>query len=82
MLTERNNLINGGIQYFNMATGKEGAEAKEYNQKALDFFATYIDIAASPMFEKKTFFRQIPFCRKSHIMQVWLQQRTKIIPAY
>ncbi len=53
MLTERNNLINGGIQYFNMATGKEGAEAKECNQKALDFFATYIDIAASPMFEKE-----------------------------
>lgn len=53
MLTERNNLINGGIQYFNMATRKEGAEAKEYNQKALDFFATYIDIAASPMFEKE-----------------------------
>lgn len=53
MLVERGNLINGGIQYFNMATGKENEEAKELNNKALAFFATYIDIAASPMFEKE-----------------------------
>ena len=53
MLAERGNLINGGIQYFNMATGKENEEAKSLNSKALEFFATYIDVAASPMNEKE-----------------------------
>lgn len=53
MLAERGNLINGGIQYFNMATGKENEEAKSLNNKALEFFATYIDVAASPMNEKE-----------------------------
>lgn len=53
MLGERNNLINGGITYFNMASNQNEDEAKKSNQKALDFFATYIDIAASPMFEKE-----------------------------
>lgn len=53
MLAERGNLINGGIQYFNMATGKENEEAKQLNDKALQFFSAYIDIAASPMFEKE-----------------------------
>lgn len=43
MLTERGNLINGGIMCFNQNKDK----------KALEFFATYIDIAASPMFEKE-----------------------------
>lgn len=52
MLAERGNLINGGIQYFNMATGKENEEAKELNNKALQFFATYIDVAVSPMNEE------------------------------
>lgn len=53
MLAERGNLINGGIQYFNIATGKENEEAKQLNDKALQFFSAYIDIAASPMFEKE-----------------------------
>ncbi|MCI5662797.1 MAG: tetratricopeptide repeat protein [Mediterranea sp.] len=52
IMGERGNLINGGIQYFNMAMGDE-AKAKEYNQKALDFFGAYIDVAAHPMFEKE-----------------------------
>ncbi|MBQ8501019.1 MAG: hypothetical protein IJ494_01760 [Bacteroides sp.] len=50
VLAEKNNLINGGIQYFNMAMGDE-SKAKEYNQKALDFFGCYIDVALNPMFE-------------------------------
>ncbi|MDO4164296.1 MAG: tetratricopeptide repeat protein [Bacteroides sp.] len=53
ILAERGNLINGGIQYFNMATSKSDAEAKEYNEKAMNFFATYIDIALQPMFEEQ-----------------------------
>lgn len=53
MMGERGNLINGGIQYFNMATSKTDQEAKDLNAKALDFFATYIDVAASPMLEKE-----------------------------
>ena len=36
-------MINGGIQYFNL----------DKNKEALDFFATYVDIAANPMFEKE-----------------------------
>ena len=52
IMGERGNLINGGIQYFNMAMGDE-AKAKEYNQKALDLFGAYIDVAAHPMFEKE-----------------------------
>ena len=43
MLAERPNLINGGIQYFNL----------DKNKEALDFFETYVDIAANPMFEKE-----------------------------
>ncbi len=43
ILGERSNLINGGIQYFNLNKNKE----------ALDFFATYVDIAVNPMFEKE-----------------------------
>lgn len=43
MLTERGNLINGGIMCFNQNKDKE----------ALDFFSTYIDMATSPMFEKE-----------------------------
>lgn len=53
ILAERGNLINGGIQYFNSASQKEGAAATEENKKALDFFATYIDVAINPMFEKE-----------------------------
>ena len=53
ILAERGNLINGGIQFFNLASQKEGDAAKEDNKKALDFFATYIDIAINPMFEKE-----------------------------
>ncbi|TWV15073.1 tetratricopeptide repeat protein [Bacteroidaceae bacterium HV4-6-C5C] len=40
ILSERPNLINGGIQYFNLNKNKE----------ALDFFGAYVDIAANPMF--------------------------------
>lgn len=43
ILAERGNLINGGIQFFN----------QEKNKEALEFFAAYIDAAASPMFEKE-----------------------------
>lgn len=53
ILAERGNLINGGIQFFNNASQKDGDAAKEDNKKALEFFATYIDIAANPMFEKE-----------------------------
>ena len=50
MLNERGNLINGGIQYYNTYLG---SEKKEDGQKALDFFGTYVDMAAHPMFEKE-----------------------------
>lgn len=53
ILAERGNLINGGIQYFNSASQKEGDAAKQENKKALEFFSTYIDIATNPMFEKE-----------------------------
>lgn len=53
ILAERGNLINGGIQFFNNASQKEGDVAKEENKKALEFFAAYIDIAINPMFEKE-----------------------------
>ena len=53
ILAERGNLINGGIQYFNLASQKEGAAATEDNKKALEFFATYINIATNQMFEKE-----------------------------
>ena len=43
ILAARPNLINGGIQYFN----------QDKNKEAFDFFATYVDIAANPMFEKE-----------------------------
>lgn len=43
ILAERGNLINGGILFFN----------QNENKKALEFFATYIDVATSPMFEKE-----------------------------
>jgi len=40
MLVEKNNLINGGVYYFNAGKNKE----------ALDFFRTYIDMKDQPMF--------------------------------
>lgn len=43
MLAERGNLINGGIQFFN----------ENKNKEAFEFFATYVDMAAHPMFEKE-----------------------------
>ena len=43
IIAERPNLINGGIQYYNL----------EKNKEALDFFGTYIEIAQNPMFEKE-----------------------------
>ena len=39
MLAERPNLINGGIQYFNL----------DKNKEALKFFATYVESASYPM---------------------------------
>lgn len=53
ILAERGNLINGGIQFYNVASQKEGDAAKEDNKKALEFFRAYIDIASNPMFEKE-----------------------------
>lgn len=47
ILAERGNLINGGIQYYNMYLGNEN---KEDGKKALSFFGTYVDIAGNPMF--------------------------------
>lgn len=43
LLAERGNLINGGIHFYN----------NDDNQKALEFFAAYVDMAAHPMFEKE-----------------------------
>lgn len=43
LLTERPNLINGGIQCFN----------NNDNKKALEFFGMYIDAASNLMFEKE-----------------------------
>lgn len=40
MLSARNNLINGGVYYFNLDNSKE----------AFPYFATYVDMKASPMF--------------------------------
>ena len=43
MLAERPNLINGGIQYFNL----------DKNKEALKFFATYVESASYPMLADK-----------------------------
>lgn len=43
ILAERGNLINGGIQFYN----------QEKNKEAFKFFATYVDVATNPMFEKE-----------------------------
>ncbi len=43
MLIERPNLVNGGIQHFNL----------NENAEALKFFGMYIDAAKHPMFEKE-----------------------------
>lgn len=50
IIAERPNLINGGIQYYNMSQN----DAK-YAKNALEFFGMYIDIAENPMFEKENF---------------------------
>ena len=42
-LAERPNLINGGIQYFNL----------NKNEDALKYFAAYVDAATLPMMEKE-----------------------------
>lgn len=57
MLSERPNLINGGVQYFNM----------ENNEEAFKHFATYVESASYPMLADKdlakndTLFPQIAF---------------------
>lgn len=43
MLTERPNLINGGITYFN----------QDKNKEAFKFFSMYVDVAGSPMLAKE-----------------------------
>ncbi len=43
ILAARSHLVNGGIQFFNL----------DKNKEAFDFFATYVDIAINPMFEKE-----------------------------
>ena len=43
LLAERPNLINGGIQYFNL----------NKNEDALKYFAAYVDAATLPMMEKE-----------------------------
>ena len=43
ILAERPNLINGGIQYFNL----------NQNEEALKFFAAYVDAVTLPMLEKE-----------------------------
>ena len=43
ILAERPNLINGGIQYFNL----------NQNEEALKFFTAYVDAATLPMLEKE-----------------------------
>lgn len=45
ILAERPNLINGGIQFYNL----------EKNKEALEFFGTYIEVAENSMFEKENF---------------------------
>lgn len=49
VMAERGNLINGGIQYFNMAMIDDEVKAKELNSKALEFFSTYIESALHPL---------------------------------
>lgn len=57
MMTERPNLINGGIQFFNL----------EKNAEALKFFATYVESASYPMLaeqnllEKDTILPQVAY---------------------
>ncbi|KAA6350308.1 hypothetical protein EZS27_002274 [termite gut metagenome] len=48
LLIERPNLINGGIQYFNLNN----------DEKARDFFTTYIDVVNNPMFEKENLLKK------------------------
>ncbi len=49
MLGERNNLLNGGIEFYNRYLSDNN---KETGKRALDCFAMYIDMASHPMFEK------------------------------
>lgn len=50
IIAERPNLINGGIQYYNMSQ-----DDAKYAKNALEFFSMYIDVAKNPMFEKENF---------------------------
>ncbi|MCD8165021.1 MAG: tetratricopeptide repeat protein, partial [Bacteroides sp.] len=45
MVTERPNLINGGIHFFN----------EDDNKQAIALFGTYLDAASNPMFEKENY---------------------------
>lgn len=53
ILSDKDNLINGGIYYFNLATTADEAQANEYNKKAADFFTMYVDVTYAPMLEDK-----------------------------
>ena len=59
ILGEKNNLINGGIEYYNKMLEAERAEnmdkAKEIGKQALSFFAGYVDAMVSPMFAEQNF---------------------------
>ena len=61
MLAERPNLINGGIQYFNL----------DKNKEALKFFATYVESASYPMLADKELAKN-DTAHKLHIMLHWL----------
>ena len=54
ILKGRVNLLNGGAQFYNMYLGNRDST---YAQKALDFFTTYVDIAANPMFKEENLFQ-------------------------
>lgn len=59
ILGERNNLINGGIEYWNKMLEAERADqmdkAKEIGKNALVFFTGYVDAMVSPMFAEENF---------------------------
>ena len=62
MLAERPNLINGGIQYFNL----------DKNKEALKFFATYVESASYPMLADKELAKNDTLHPTLHIMLHWL----------
>lgn len=49
--SERANLVNGGIEYYNqfIDVEKQGSDDKTLGKKALECFGMYIDVASAPM---------------------------------